>query len=310
MIVDELVIHLKAGKGGDGCRATSRDSLYKPIAWGGDGGRGGSIFLKVSPHIYDISKFRRKKSFAAEDGKNGLSNNKTGKSGEDLVLYLPLGTQVKNPDQEIIVDMKQCDSIFEIVKGGRGGKGNYRRNYVTPPEPGEERDVVLDYRIPNDLALVGLPNSGKTTLFNILCDKSYKVADYPFTTKSCVWADYEYRFQKIIVLDLPALVKDADKGKGVGDNFLKHLYRTKAVLLISDNEKTFHKDIVLLKAQIGIFDKGLLNNKKFFSLLTKTDKIYKGKTKNSFRLDGKESCGIDRLKEVISAALDMRSSWK
>ena len=299
MIVDEVKIHLKAGRGGSGSSAFFKKGGYKIIGWGGDGGRGGSIILKVSLHLYDLSKFSYKKEFAAQDGKCGLSNNKTGRSGSNLLVEIPPGTLVRNLKGDVIVDMLNCNDTFEIAKGGGGGRGNYRGNHPREGLDGDKLEVILDYRIPNDVAILGLPNSGKTSLFNILTNKNYKVASYPFTTTSCVWASCEYDFKKFTILDLPALTEASHRGKGLGNRFLRHLWRTKILLFVSDNLKAYNRDMKVIEDQLNFFDNTLLKNKNFFYLLTKTDKIDK-KVKGSFTPISSKSCvNIDALKKKI-----------
>ena len=302
MIIDEVTIHLKAGKGGDGCNSFIIKRGVR-IGSGGDGSRGANIVLKVSPHVYDLGKFKAKKKFSAKDGNRGLENNKSGKVPRDLVLDVPAGTIIRNRQGGIISDMIGLDSTLVIVKGGKPGKGNYKRRHVTYGEPGEERDVILDYRIPNDVAILGVPNSGKTSVFNALTGKHFKVNDYPFTTTSCMWAQFEFNFTVFTVLDMPALISKSHEGRGLGNTFLKHLYRTKAILITADAGGDYKNDFGIISKQIEMFDSSF-TDKKLFYLLTKADKIEtKGDVSEflSVSVNNKES--VDYLKEIISGGL-------
>ena len=168
MIIDDVKIHLIAGRGGNGCGAFLNSPSGKKIPWGGNGSRGASILLKVNYNLYDLSQFRYRKVFVANNGNNGLSNNRTGRCPADLILAVPPGTLVRNSVGDIIKNMVTKDSIFLLASGGGAGQGNYKHKLLSCGLPGEVRDVVLDYRIPNDVAILGFPNTGKTSLFNFL----------------------------------------------------------------------------------------------------------------------------------------------
>ena len=303
MIVDETKIHLKSGNGGNGCSSFQKKGSFKNIGWGGDGGRGGGVFFEVSPHFYDLSKFKNTKKFRAQDGGAGLPNNKTGKSAEDLYLKIPQGALIRNLQGNIIKDMAVEGEKYEVLRGGRGGKGNYRRDYASEGEQGRELDVILDYRIPNDVAILGFPNSGKTSLFNLLTGKQYKVAEYPFTTTSCIRSFFEHEFRRFSVLDFPALARNSDRGKGLGNDFLKHLLRTRIIFLLSANPEGLKEETEELKGQIEIFNKTFLKDKKIFYLLTKADKI-DGEINSSFMpISVETGRNIDKLKEKIAKEL-------
>lgn len=274
MIVDAAQIYLKAGRGGEGSSAMQHLISRKVTGGGGDGGKGGDVIIKVSEHLYDLNKFKGYKEFAAGDGGKGGSNNKKGHDGSNCVVDVPLGTIIRDLDNNVIVDLTEKNGEFLICRGGRGGEGNFRKNYVIPPQDGEQKEVILDYRIPGDAVILGLPNSGKTSLFNKLTGKSFKVAPYPFTTTSCIWARSEYEFRYFTVLDTPPLKKDTAKS-GSEDGFLKHLYRAKAVILLSDNASGCLEEFSLLEKHIYNFEPSFLKSKKLFYLLTKIDTIYK-----------------------------------
>ena len=301
MIVDKVKIYLEAGAGGEGSSSLMGGSSRKIVGSGGDGGKGGDIVLKISPHLYDLSKFKGNKKFVAKDGERGKEKNKKGKDAQELTLYIPSGTRVLDEEGGVIADLIGEVDKFLICRGGRGGKGNYKRTYTVPAQEGEKREVTLDYRIPNDVAILGLPNSGKTTLFNSLTGHNYKVADYPFTTTSCVWAETEYEFVRCAILDTPPVKKSKDSLSLPDENrFLRHIIRSKILILLSDSLDDFKNDFSALKEQISLFDPCLLKQKKIFYLLNKIDKIDKKvEQKNIITISAQKGIGIEALKESI-----------
>lgn len=303
MIIDEVKIYLKAGSGGEGHLSFMRMSRNKFAGGGGDGGRGGNIIFEVSPHLYDLSKFKGGKYFVAENGDRGKDNNKKGKGGNDVIVPVPLGTIVRDLEGNVIVDLNEPDERFLICHGGKGGEGNYKKEYTIPRELGEHKDVVLDYRAPIDVAVIGFPNSGKTALINKMSGKTFKVAHYPFTTVSPVWVRAQYHYQEFIVLDTPALVRDSGL-KSIGNGFLKHLLRAKVILFLSENHENYEQEFSILKKEIMLFDKELLKDKKLFYLLTKIDTIKELKfPKKFFSISVEKDINIKELMDKITTCL-------
>lgn len=296
MIVDEVKIFIKAGNGGQGSLSSLRLSSRKIIGGGGDGGRGADVIIRINPHYYDLSKFSQRKRFIGDDGKNGGPNNKKGKDAKELVVDVPSGTLLKDEQGKLIADLGKDKKEFLICRAGQGGRGNYKKSTTTPPQEGEAKDVILDYRIPNDVAIVGLPNTGKTSLFNALTGRDFKVADYPFTTTSCVWAGLEHEFSSFVIMDTPALKQEIKKQDV---SFLKHLYRTKIIILLSDKSEDFMGDFSLLEEQIASFDYSLVR-KKIFYLLNKIDTIEGNlKSERITPVSAEKNIGITELKEKI-----------
>ncbi|MFA6281125.1 MAG: GTPase [Candidatus Omnitrophota bacterium] len=304
MIVDEVKIYLKAGDGGEGSSSSMKYSVRRIIGGGGDGGRGGDVIFKVSPHHSDLVKFNDKKRITAENGERGKEYNKKGKHGEPAIIYVPKGTEVVDLDGNVIIDLNQDDQEYLICRGGNGGIGNFKKLYVLPAEKGQEKEVILYYCIPNDVTIVGFANTGKTSLFNALTGKSYKVADYPFTTTSCVWAPVEFKSVKFTVMDTPAIKKDSQDNYA-HNWFFKHLFRSKIVLFVSDDSSSCEEDFLLLKKEISAFDKELLKGKKNFYLLNKVDRIDKNKVdfKTIIPISVTTNTGIEELKKKITKTL-------
>lgn len=302
MIIDRVEIFLKAGNGGEGSSSHHKLSSGVTIGIGGNGGNGGDVILKVSPHLYDLSKFKGTKKFIAANGQRGQDNNKKGKAGENRYVEVPLGTLVKDLSGKILVDLAQDHQEYIICHGGNGGKGNYKRDYNLEPGHGEEKNVILDYRICADVAIIGFANTGKTSLFNALTGKSYKVAHYPYTTQACVWAKSVYNYQEFTVLDTPALKPKKETWQD--SYFLKHLFRSRVILFLSDNQETAKNDFSVLKEAISCFDKGLLKGKIFFYLLTKIDKIEDiSKEQKVITVSVNDQETVEFLKKAIIEAL-------
>ncbi|MFA5272124.1 MAG: GTPase [Candidatus Omnitrophota bacterium] len=304
MIFDEVKIYLKAGDGGEGSTSSMKFSSRRVIGGGGDGGRGGDVIFKVSPHMSDLVKFNDKKRIIAENGERGKEYNKKGKHGEVKIIYVPKGTEVVDLDGNVIIDLNQDEQEYFICRGGNGGVGNHKKLYSLPAEKGEEKEVILYYCIPNDVVIVGFANTGKTSLFNALTGKAYKIADYPYTTTSCVWAPVEFKSIRFTVMDTPAIKKESPNIYAQ-NWFLKHLFRSKIILFVSDNLASSKEDFALLKKEIAAFDKALVKGKKNFYLLNKVDKIDKSKIdhKTIIPISTTDHTGIDDLKKKIIKTL-------
>ncbi len=299
MIIDQATLYLYAGKGGDGCASFSRKGK-KTVPDGGDGGKGGSIFLKAESGLYDLSKFKYKRKFRAEDGKRGKPNRRKGKDAPDLFISVPCGTLVRDATGKIIADLKRDKETIRIAEGGRGGRGNASGFEAQQGEEGEEIQVSLDYRIICDVAIVGFANVGKTSLLNALTDKNFKVADYPFTTTSCAWAVVEVEFERFVVLDTPPLKE------GGRNDFLKHLLRPQIVIVVVDEPYRAKEDVRKIKDIIGRFDPSY-KDKIFFHLLNKIDKIDKSfRLKEFFTVSTREKHTVEILKNKILDTLKRR----
>jgi len=310
VIIDKVTIYLRSGKGGQGCSTLTSLSSRKLIADGGDGGKGGDVILRVSLHLHDLSKFRGNKKFIASGGEKGRSRNQKGKDAEDLIVNVPSGTRVLageavplGKNDKVIADLVGQGAEFLICKGGRGGKGNHKRDYILPAEESQEREVTLDYRIPHDVAILGFANSGKTSLFNALTGQDRKVAEYAFTTTTCFWANSDYEFERFVVLDTPPFKKSKDPFQPAENKFLRHIFRSKILLLLSD-QTLAEDDFKSLEKEISTFDQSLLGVKKIFYLLSKVDTIDKKKVKKEFLTISMNKLGtVEAIKEKIAKEL-------
>ncbi len=245
MFVDEAKIQVAAGGGGNGCVAFRREKFVpRGGPSGGDGGDGGSIYLESSVHLNTLLKFRYKKEFRAGRGGHGEGSNRHGKNGADMVISVPIGTQVMDQESgENLFDFDAPGLKFLAVQGGRGGRGNARFATSTnqaprkaePGKPGEEAILKLELKLLADVGLVGFPNVGKSTLVSRLSAARPHIADYPFTTLEpslgVVGVDEESSF---VMADIPGLIEGAHQGRGLGDRFLKHVERTRLLLHMID----------------------------------------------------------------------------
>jgi GTP-binding protein len=243
VFIDRARITVRGGKGGNGAVSFRREK-YVPRGGpdGGDGGRGGSVFLVADPKLTTLGEFRHRKRFAAEDGGNGLRANSHGKAGSDVVISVPCGTLVREGDN-LIADLRRAGDRICVARGGRGGLGNQhfatatRRapRFAQSGEPGEERELDLQLKLLAQAGIVGAPNAGKSTLLAAISAARPKIADYPFTTiepqLGVVRVDVDASF---VIVEVPGLIKGASKGAGLGDRFLSHLERTLVLVHLVD----------------------------------------------------------------------------
>ena len=247
MFVDEIDVLVQAGGGGNGCLAFRREKFVpRGGPSGGNGGRGGSIYLEASAHQNTLVTYRFHPEFKAPRGQHGQGSNRTGHDGEDLVLEVPPGTMVyeKLGDQLVLLaDLSTVGQRVLVAKGGRGGRGNAAFATSTnqaprrtePGTPGDERVLHLRLKLLADVGLVGFPNAGKSTLIAHISAARPKVADYPFTTLTPnLGVVHLSDDRSFVVADVPGLIKGAHKGHGLGTKFLAHLERTKALVHVID----------------------------------------------------------------------------
>lgn len=247
MLIDRARIQVRAGGGGNGSMSFRREKFApKGGPDGGDGGRGGDVILKVAPNITSLIEFQYNQKFAAHNGGNGLSRQKTGKSAARLVIKVPAGTVVWDDDTgELLADLTEDGETFRVAKGGRGGLGNvhFKTSTRQTPriaelgEPGEERTLRLELRLIADVGLVGLPNAGKSTLLAASTRATPKIADYPFTTLEPNLGVVQIGGRSgptFVMADIPGLIEGAAEGTGLGHDFLRHISRTAVLIHVLD----------------------------------------------------------------------------
>lgn len=255
MFIDEAKIHVAAGSGGNGCVAFRREKFVpRGGPSGGDGGRGGDVYLISTQHLNNLLKFRYNREFKAKRGGHGEGSNCHGKNGEGLIIEVPVGTVVYEADSGArLFDFTAPGQEFRVAAGGRGGRGNARFATSTnqaprradPGTPGEEHNLKLELKLLADVGLVGFPNVGKSTLISRLSAARPKIADYPFTTLEpmlgVVAVDAD---QSFVMADIPGLIAGAHEGKGLGTRFLRHIERTRVLLHLIDAAEATDRDAI------------------------------------------------------------------
>ena len=273
MFVDEVIINVKAGNGGDGCTGFRREK-YVPMGGpaGGNGGKGASIIFKVDLGLKTLLDLRYKKLIKAPKGENGLGSNKNGKNAEDVIIKVPQGTTVTDMDTGLILaDLTKPNDEVVIAKGGRGGRGNTAfathnnpaPNFSENGEPGEERRLKVELKLLADVGFVGMPSVGKSTLISKISKAKPKIAEYHFTTLSPNLGVVKTKDGRVFVAaDLPGLIKGASLGEGLGDKFLRHIERTRVIAHIIDMGSTEgrnpYDDYVLINKELEEFNPKLL----------------------------------------------------
>lgn len=280
--VDYVTISVRSGKGGAGSRSFRREK-YEPRGGpdGGDGGAGGSVILEGDANLYTLLDLRYNRHHFAEDGRPGGGGMKSGKSGDDIVLRVPLGTIARDTDAgKDIGEITETGQRVVLAQGGKGGLGNTHfksatrqaPQYAQPGEPGEEREVTLELKLLADIGLVGFPNAGKSTLISAISAAKPKVADYPFTTLAPnLGMVYLGDYRSFVMADIPGIIEGASEGKGLGIRFLKHIERNAVLLFVipSDDDAPAAQYRTLLR-ELEAFDSELLTKPRIVAL-SKTD---------------------------------------
>ena len=266
MFIDEAEIEVKSGKGGDGMVHFHREK-YAPRGGpdGGDGGRGGDVILEVRPTLNTLAAFRHTLRYAAEEGKGGGSNNKYGKSAENLIVPIPPGTVIYDAATgELVGDLTSPGQQLTVCKGGRGGRGNthFKSSINQTPRtaergvPGEEKRLRLELKLIADIGIIGVPNAGKSTLLSVLTNAKPKIAPYPFTTlePNLGVADVDAE-TSVVLADIPGLVEGASQGIGLGFEFLRHVQRTRVLIHLLDGLSADPlADYAQINAEMALFD--------------------------------------------------------
>ncbi len=328
--VDYVKIYVKAGDGGAGCVSFRREK-YVPKGGpdGGDGGRGGHVFIKATTELNTLLDQRYHKEYKADRGEHGKGSNKHGKDGEDKIILVPIGTVVKDAETgEIIADLDSDNAKFMAAKAGRGGLGN--SNFATatrqapkfaqPGEEGAERWLILELKLLADVGLIGLPNAGKSTLISVISAAKPKIADYPFTTLVPNLGVAKYaEFKSFVVADIPGLIEGAHTGAGLGFQFLRHVERTSILLHLVDisdiNESDPVEDFEKINNELVLYSPELLNKPMAVvgtkldlaydkTRLTKLEKHCKQKGLDFFRISAVAGEGVEELMKYVAAKVE------
>ncbi len=318
MFVDEVVLNLEAGRGGDGCMAFHREKFVAMGGpFGGNGGKGGDIIFTVNEGLRTLIDLKYKKVFKGNPGLNGEGKNKNGKAAEDTIISVPLGTTIKDNNTGVVIaDLTKKDDKVIVCYGGRGGRGNVslatRSNpcpsYAERGEPGEVRQIKVELRMLADVGLVGLPSVGKSTILSMISNANPKIASYHFTTLSPnlgvvkTKAGYSYT-----VADLPGLIEGASNGVGLGHKFLKHIERTKIIAHVIDMSgsegRDPYEDYLVIRNELKEFSDKLMNKEEIV-IANKMDiegskenlEVFKTKVdKKIFEISAANNIGLDKV---------------
>jgi GTP-binding protein len=252
MFVDSAKVIIRAGNGGNGAVSFKHDKFKaRGGPDGGDGGDGGDVVLKASRNQNTLAAFRYKKLLQAENGGQGTKRRRHGKTASDLEVAVPVGTMVTSPEGELLADLTEDGMSVIIAKGGKGGFGNAHfvssvrqvPRVAEKGEQGEDREAVFELKMIADVGIVGLPNAGKSTLLSVVSNARPEIANYPFTTlvPNLGVVDIDSR-HSILLADIPGLIEGASQGKGLGDEFLRHVERTSVLLHLVD---AYNEDVKL-----------------------------------------------------------------
>lgn len=275
--LDQAKIYIKAGDGGKGCIAFRREKFVEfggPN--GGDGGDGGSVYFEAVENLNTLIDFRYQQHFKAQKGQQGMGSDMTGYKGEDLIIKVPVGTEIVADDGEtVIADMVKKNERFLIAKGGKGGLGNARfksstnqaPRFATPGTEGEEIWVWLRLKIIADVGLIGLPNAGKSTLLSALTAARPKIASYPFTTLHPHLGVAWINNKELIIADIPGLIEGAHEGIGLGDRFLKHVERCSVFLhMIDATSEDVAQEYLTIRKELELYNDKLAEKPEIVAL--------------------------------------------
>lgn len=327
--IDQAYIVVEAGAGGAGCCSFRREK-YIPFGGpnGGDGGDGGDVYVVARTKINTLASFHHEKTFRAGKGARGLGSEKNGKRGEDITIEFPVGTKIYHRETgELLLDLIDADTPVLIAKGGYRGFGNMRfktstnraPRQTTPGYPGETLPLRLELQILADLALVGFPNAGKSSLIRAISQARPKVADYPFTTLTPQLGVVHYELGRdVVVADIPGLIEGAHEGLGLGNIFLRHISRTRFIAFMLNaqeelQEKTVEEQYQLLKNELSLSEHAdIFKNLPFFVIINKIDtqeqekewqkraqKLSKKLKVPVFMISAQERRGLEELKKHI-----------
>jgi GTPase len=266
--LDQAKIYVRSGDGGDGCVSFRREKFIpRGGPNGGDGGRGGHVIARVDPELNTLIDYRYRQHFKAGRGMHGMGKDRTGASGADVQLALPLGTQILAEDGEtLIADLARPEQRVILARGGEGGLGNSRfksatnraPREVTPGQPGEERWLWLRLKLLADAGLVGLPNAGKSTFLAAVSRARPKIADYPFTTLEPKLGTVTVDDHSFVVADIPGLIEGAHDGAGLGDRFLGHIERCRVLVhLVDATQDDVAGSYQTVRRELAEYDLGL-----------------------------------------------------
>jgi len=319
--LDQAKIYVQAGNGGSGSASFRREKFIEfggPD--GGDGGEGGSVILIADANLNTLVDFRFQQHFKGERGQNGMGNKKSGKSGKNLTLKVPVGTQIFEEDNNTLIeDLKKIGQKIIIAKGGKKGLGNVRFKTSTNRAPRKKTDggegekfwIWLQLKVIADVGIIGMPNAGKSSLLSVLTKAKPKIANYPFTTTNPNLGVTNYSDKEITIADIPGLIEGAHEGIGLGDKFLRHIERCKSLVhLIDITENDILKNYLKIRKELSKYSNSLIKKKEII-IFNKIDIINpnemnekinffrKKVKKNIYKISIVQKKGLSTLKKIL-----------
>ena len=319
--LDQAKIYVKAGDGGSGSASFRREKFIEyggPD--GGDGGEGGSVVLTAEENLNTLIDFRYQQHFKAERGGDGMGKKQTGKNGKDLILKVPIGTQVFEEDNNTLIeDLNKVQQKVIIAKGGKRGLGNVRFKSSTNRAPrkktsgseGESFCIFLQLKVIADIGIIGMPNAGKSSLLSVLTKAKPKIANYPFTTINPNLGVASYSDKEITLADIPGIIEGAHEGIGLGDKFLRHIERCKSLIhLIDITDEDILENYLKIRKELSKYSKNLLNKKEIIvfnkidieddkTINEKIDFFKKKVKKNFYKISVSQNKGLLNLKKLL-----------
>ena len=318
--LDQAKIYVASGKGGKGCVSFRRE---KYIEYGGpnggDGGRGGDIIFIADQNLNTLIDFRYQQHFKAMKGQDGMSKNKTGASGDDIIIKVPPGTEIHNEDKSVLlVELLENNQKHIFLKGGGGGLGNSHFKSSTNQAPRQftngddlkEQWIWLSLKLFADVGIIGLPNAGKSTFLSKISNAQPKVADYPFTTLHPVLGVIKKFDKEIVLADIPGLIEGAHEGKGLGDKFLAHIERCKILLhLVDSSDPNWKENYYIIRKELEKYGQNLSQKEEVVALSKEdlnpeiTNKVIKEMTKlnknKKFSISSFNNNGVEHLTSCL-----------
>ena len=319
--LDQVKIYVKAGNGGSGSASFRREKFIEfggPD--GGDGGDGGSVILVAVENLNTLIDFRFQQYFKGERGQDGMGKKKTGKKGKDLILKVPVGTQIFEEDNNTLIDdLKKVGQQIVIAKGGRKGLGNVRFKSSVNRAPrkktngseGENYCIWLQLKVIADIGIIGMPNAGKSSLLSVLTKAKPKIANYPFTTVNPNLGVASYSDKEVTLADIPGLIEGAHEGIGLGDKFLRHIERCKSLIhLIDITEENLFDNYKKIRNELSKYSTNLLKKKEIIvlnkidildvSIANKKIRDFKKKVKkNIYKISIIQKDGLEVIKKLL-----------
>jgi len=319
--LDQAKIYIKAGDGGSGSASFRREKFVEfggPD--GGDGGKGGSVIFVANENLNTLIDFRYQQHFKAEKGQDGKGKKRTGKSGKDLILKVPVGTQILEEDNNTLIeDLTKSEQEIIVANGGKGGLGNVRfksstnraPRKITNGDKGENFWIWLQLKVIADVGIIGMPNSGKSSLLSVLTSAKPKIANYPFTTINPNLGVTNYNNKEITLADIPGLIEGAHEGVGLGDKFLRHIERCKSILhLIDITNDNFLEDYFKVRKELFKYSNKLVKKKEIIvfnkidiidekSIYKKINTFKKKIKKEIFPISALKHLGLTNIKKKL-----------